>query len=143
VEPTQLLASWKLAKTALRAAEAGALPRDGLVTAEDHLAELLLFEGGALAGRIATRRLGAFAPLTAKSRERMEETALAYVGHRGNAVAMAAAMHLHPQTVRYRVGRLRELLGDQLDDPDARFELEIALRSTSSPRTASNSHPPG
>lgn len=24
--------------------------------------------------------------------------------------------------------RLRELLGDQLDDPDARFELEIALR---------------
>jgi hypothetical protein len=24
--------------------------------------------------------------------------------------------------------RLRELLGEQLDDPDARFELEAALR---------------
>jgi DNA-binding PucR family transcriptional regulator len=59
----------------------------------------------------------------------MRETALAYVGHGGNAVAMAAAMHLHPQTVRYRVARLRELLGDQLDDPDSRFELAIALRS--------------
>ena len=42
---------------------------------------------------------------------------------------MAAALHVHPQTVRYRVARLRELLGDQLDDPDARFELEIALRT--------------
>ena len=35
-----------------------------------------------------------------------------------------------PQTARYRVARLRELLGDQLDDPDARFELEIALRAS-------------
>ena len=58
----------------------------------------------------------------------MRETALAYVRHGGNAVEMAAALHLHPQTVRYRVARLRELLGDQLDDPDARFELQIALR---------------
>lgn len=130
VELAQLPASWKLAKTALRAAEARALPAEGLVRAEDHLAELLLFEGSALATRIAARRLGAFDPLTEKARERMRETALAYVGHRGNAVAMAAAMHLHPQTVRYRVARLRELLGDQLDDPDSRFELEIALRAS-------------
>jgi DNA-binding PucR family transcriptional regulator len=58
----------------------------------------------------------------------MRETALAYVRHGGNSVAMAAALHVHPQTARYRVARLRELLGEQLDDPDARFELEIALR---------------
>jgi DNA-binding PucR family transcriptional regulator len=50
------------------------------------------------------------------------------VRHRGNSVEMAAALHVHPQTVRYRVARLRELLGRELDDPDARFELEIALR---------------
>jgi hypothetical protein len=129
VEPAQLPASWKLAKAALRAAEAGATPAAGLVRAEEHLVELLLFEGSALATRIAARRLAAFDSLTEKARERMRETALAYVGHGGNAVAMAAAMHLHPQTVRYRVARLRELLGDQLDDPDSRFELEIALRS--------------
>ena len=58
----------------------------------------------------------------------MRETALAYIRHRGNAVAMAAALHVHPQTARYRIARLRELLGEQLDDPDARFELEAALR---------------
>ena len=42
---------------------------------------------------------------------------------------MARALHVHPQTARYRLARLRELLGDPLDDPDARFELELALRA--------------
>jgi DNA-binding PucR family transcriptional regulator len=59
----------------------------------------------------------------------MRETALAHLRHDGNAVAMATAMHVHPQTARYRIARLRELLGDQLDDPDARFELQLALRA--------------
>ena len=59
----------------------------------------------------------------------MEATALAYVQHGGNAAAIGRALHLHPQTVRHRIRRLRELLGDQLDDPDARFELEAALRA--------------
>jgi DNA-binding PucR family transcriptional regulator len=58
------------------------------------------------------------------------ETALAFVRRRGNSVEMATELHVHPQTARYRVARLRELLGEQLDDPDARFELEIALRAT-------------
>jgi DNA-binding PucR family transcriptional regulator len=58
----------------------------------------------------------------------MTETALAYVQHLGNAAAMARDLHLHPQTARYRTARLRELLGEQLDNPDSRFELEAALR---------------
>jgi DNA-binding PucR family transcriptional regulator len=60
----------------------------------------------------------------------MEETALAFVQHGGNAAAMARALHLHPQTIRYRLTRLRELFGDELADPNARFELELALRSS-------------
>ena len=42
---------------------------------------------------------------------------------------MSRALGLHAQTARYRLSRLRELLGDTLDDPDARFELELALRA--------------
>jgi hypothetical protein len=128
--PSRLRESWTMARTALRAAEADAVPGGDMVRAEEHLTELLLFDGGAIVGRIASRRLTSFDSLTPRARERMRETALAYVRHRGNSVAMAAALHLHPQTIRYRVARLRELLGDQLDDPDARFELEVALRST-------------
>jgi DNA-binding PucR family transcriptional regulator len=95
---------------------------------DDRLADLILFEEGALAERIAARRLAPFEALTPKARQRMHETALAYVRQGGNSVAMARELHVHPQTARYRSARLRELLGGQLDDPDARFELEIALR---------------
>jgi hypothetical protein len=129
VAPSGVAESWALAGALLRARGAGALPSAGLLLAEDHLAELLLLENAPLTARIAARRLEPFQGLTAKAGERMRQTALAHVRHNGNAVAMAAELHIHPQTARYRIGRLRELLGDQLDDPDARFELEIALRA--------------
>ena len=45
--------------------------------------------------------------------------------------ALAAQLGMHVQSVRYRLGRLRELFGDDLDDPAARFELQIALRASS------------
>lgn len=121
--------SWSLARRLLDAVSAERIAARGLVRADDHLAELLLLAGGPLTARIAERRLRAFDRLTEKSRERMRETALAYVRHGGNAVAMAAELHVHAQTARYRIARLRELLGEQLDDPDARFELELALRA--------------
>jgi hypothetical protein len=126
--PAAFPESWALARLLLRATEAGRLPAGGLRRADRHLGEMLLFEGGALAARIASQRLAPLEPLTPKARARMHETALAHVRHGGNAIAMAAELHVHPQTARYRIARLRELLGEQLDDPDARFELEVALR---------------
>jgi hypothetical protein len=138
VTPTAAAESWRLALALSRAAASGAIsiPAGGKggrpeapLRVDDNLAALLLFESRDLAGRIAARRLAAFAELTPRARERMRETALAHLRHDGNAVTMAAAMHVHPQTARYRIARLRELLGDQLDDPDARFELQLALRA--------------
>jgi hypothetical protein len=127
-EPPELPVSWSLARAALSAAEAEALPSAGLVAVEDHLADLLVLRSGGLGARIAARRLQPLESLTEKAGARMRETALAYVRQGGNSVAMARELHVHPQTARYRIARLRELLGEQLDDPDARFELEVALR---------------
>jgi PucR C-terminal helix-turn-helix domain len=125
----ELSASWSLARATLRAVEAGAIgPQARAVRADEVLGELLLFENRALVQRIAARRLAPLCDLTPKARVRMEQTALAYLQERGNAAAMARALGVHPQTARYRLARLRELLGPELDDPDARFELEIALR---------------
>jgi hypothetical protein len=142
--PADLGGSWSLAQATLRAAEAGALAgasaakdtaeqadASGLLRVDDLLPDLLLFEGRALVDRMAARRLEPLDALTPKARARMQQTALAYVRERGNAAAMARELDLHPQTVRYRLAKLRELLGDQLDDPDARFELELALRAQS------------
>src|SRR4051794_28830328 len=128
VEPARLAESWALARAVLDASDAGALGRAGLLRDEDHLADLLLAGSQDLIGRIAARRLAPLEGLTAKARERMRQTARAHVRHGGNAVAMAAELQIHPQTARYRTARLRELLGDQLDDPDARFELGLVLR---------------
>ena len=121
--------SWTLARATLWAVEAGAIESPGLVRADDVLTKLLLFENAGLAERIATRRLAPLGALTPKARRRMEETALAYVQQQGNAAAMARALDVHPQTARYRLRGLRELLGDAMDDPEARFEIELALRA--------------
>ena len=50
---------------------------------------------------------------------------------------VARALHVHPQTVRYRLTQLREAFGPALDDPDGRFELALAVRAPA-PRS-----PPG
>ena len=121
--------SWSLARATLRAVDAGAVETPGLARVDDELTRLLLFENGGLVERIAARRLAALDDLTPKARRRMEETALAYVQQQGNAAAMARTLGVHAQTARYRLNRLRELLGDTLDDADARFELELALRA--------------
>jgi PucR C-terminal helix-turn-helix domain len=128
----ELAGSWSLARAAWRAREAGALAAGtGLVHADDHLVEVLLHGNGALVEQMARRRLAPLEALTPKARARMRETALAYVEQHGNAAAMARALDVHPQTARYRLARLRELLGDDLDDPAARLELELALRAPS------------
>src|SRR5262249_41591609 len=129
VATEELAGSWSIASAALRAAEGGAIDADGLIEADEHLPELLLLESGGLADRLARRRLAPLEALTPPARARMEGTARAFVTHGGNAAGMARALHLHPQTIRYRLGRLRELFGDALTDPDGRFELELALRS--------------
>ncbi len=45
---------------------------------------------------------------------------------------------MHPQTVRYRMGQLRELYGDRLEDPDSVLELTIALGAAQPNRSSSD-----
>ena len=131
-ELPELGRSWALAARLLAAVEAGQIAAgegEGPVRAEDHLMSLALAEGSELLNRIGTVRLAPFEELTTKARLRMRETLLAYLRLQGNVAAMAESLHVHQQTVRYRLAKLRELLGDDLDDPEARFELEAALRA--------------
>jgi hypothetical protein len=137
-EPAQASKSWELARALLLARTTGAVKGDGLLQAEDHLADLLLTSHPHVTSLLAAKCLGPLSDLTPKARERMRETALAHVRHHGNAVAMASELGVHPQTARYRIARLKELFGEELDDPDRRFELELALRATAGTWTASS-----
>lgn len=127
-QPEQVRKSWELAQMLLLTTATGAVRGGGLLRAEDHLAALLMASSPQVTSLLSAQRLAPLADLTPKARVRMRETAMAHVRHHGNAVAMAAELGVHPQTARYRVARLKELFGDALDDPDARFELELALR---------------
>jgi hypothetical protein len=135
VAPQDAARSWERAVSLRRLRIAGRLPRGGLQHADDHLLLLLLAEDPTLVEDLAAVRLAPLGELPPRSRERLEETLLAFLRHRGNGPRVAAELHVHPQTVRYRVGRLRELLGDHLDDPDVRFELEVVLRARRQPIT--------
>lgn len=46
----------------------------------------------------------------------------------GDVTAAAAALHVHPNTLRYRLKRIRELSGIDLDDPDERLLATLLLR---------------
>jgi DNA-binding PucR family transcriptional regulator len=60
--------------------------------------------------------------------DRLAETLLAWLESADNAETAARSLHVHPQTVRYRLRQLTGLFGDRLSDPDARFDLQVALR---------------
>ncbi len=129
VSPNRLAESWHLARSAFEAASAGALPAEGLVRAEDHLVDLALYRSRDLISRLKEQTMAPIGDLTPKAHARMAETALAYVELSGNAAEMARRLNIHPQTARYRIARLRELFGDDLDRPDRRLALEISLRA--------------
>jgi DNA-binding PucR family transcriptional regulator len=105
------------------------VPAGALVVAEEHQLELVLGGDRRLAHDLATRTLAALESETELSRERLGSTLEAWLRHRGRTEQVARALHVHPQTVRYRLARLRELFGERLDAPDGRFELELALRA--------------
>ncbi|WP_041832267.1 CdaR family transcriptional regulator [Actinoplanes sp. N902-109] len=56
------------------------------------------------------------------------ETLAAWLDAFGDAVAAAAALHVHPNTFRYRLRRLAEVGEVDLADPHARFGLMLQLR---------------
>jgi hypothetical protein len=96
----------------------------------DHLAAIALADPDGVLAELRSRRLSPFDQLSARTRERLQQTLLGWLKAQGNRAATARALGVHEQTVRYRINQLRELLGDSLEDPDARFELELALRAS-------------
>jgi hypothetical protein len=130
VEPAQAHRSAGLAQAAWPLHAAGRLDGDApLVRADEHLLPLLLAAAPELAAALAERSLAPLRALPAGAAARAEETLRAWLDAHGDVTATATALHVHPQTVRYRLAALRETFGGALDDPTARLELAVALRT--------------
>jgi PucR C-terminal helix-turn-helix domain len=125
------------ASSSLRwARRALALSRRGIISAgpgvtrcDDHLSTLLLFSDEDLIQGLAGTRLAPLGQLRPAQQDTLAETLLAWLQNAGNARETARHLHVHPQTVRYRLRQLHALFGGMLLEPDLRFELEIALRA--------------
>lgn len=83
------------------------------------------FVEGVLGDLLVDRRVGG----------QLADTLLAHLRSGGSLRATGEALHLHPSSVKYRMGIVRELLGGGLADADRRFEIELALRLHLAART--------
>lgn len=132
VGPTR---AWHQAQVSHQRAErarAAGLAGDPVDT-DAHLVSLVL---AADPDAVADLRRQVLAPLDgmrASTREKLEETLRAWLLHQGRREEVADSLFVHPQTVRYRMGQLREAFGDRLEDPEAVLALVLALGDASPP----------
>lgn len=94
---------------------------------EEHLAELVTTADPAALADLRERALAPLAELRPAVQARLALTLRSWLLHQGRRDAVAAELFVHPQTVRYRMTQVRELYGEQLDDPRRVHELVVAL----------------
>ncbi|MGW0331486.1 PucR family transcriptional regulator [Streptomyces sp. NPDC003011] len=107
----------------------GILPRQGVVHCADHLSTLVLHSDEPLLAQLQARVLAPLDAVSAGQRPRLAETLLAWLLSGSNVPDVAARLHVHPQTVRYRLRQLEKLFGDALHEPDTRLDLVLVLRA--------------
>jgi hypothetical protein len=107
----------------------GDRPGDRVLTVdtEDHLDRLVLTADPDARADLRAQVLAPLRDLRPAAADKLEETLRAWVRHQGRREDMAAELFVHPQTVRYRMGQLRELYDDRLTDPDWVVRLTLAL----------------
>ncbi|HLR85517.1 MAG TPA: helix-turn-helix domain-containing protein [Nocardioidaceae bacterium] len=121
-----LASSVKVAVIAARLRADGVLPGDP-VFVDEFLDTVIVYRDERLIGALRSQLLRPLDGLPEKSRERLVETLTSWLRNMGDRRTIAEELHVHPQTVRYRVGQLRDHFGAQLDDPRARARLFLAL----------------
>jgi hypothetical protein len=121
--------SLRWARQTLGLMHAGIIDDGPVAECADHLVTLRLAADGPLIEQIARRQLAKMGHLTDRQRERLTETLRVWLCTRGTAAQVGDDLGVHPQTVRYRMRQIEQILGDDLADPDARFALEVVLRA--------------
>ena len=111
----------------MRAQQLPRVARRESIDTDEHLVGLLLSGDPELLADLYEQALAPMASVRPTTRPRLEETLRSWLLHHGRRDLMAAHLYVHPQTVRYRMGQLRELFGDRLDDPEEVLRLTIAL----------------
>ncbi|WP_427925059.1 PucR family transcriptional regulator [Streptomyces sp. cg40] len=132
----QIADSLRWAARALSLVRRGVLPAEGVTRCADHLSTLMLYADEPLVRALSHRALAPLEGIPAPQRDRLAETLLAWLQSESSVNSTALRLHIHPQTVRYRMRQLEKLFGESLQDSQTRFELEAALRANAVPGPA-------
>ncbi|NRQ38284.1 helix-turn-helix domain-containing protein [Nonomuraea sp. NN258] len=130
--PAELRKSRADADRALRVLHSGRVTRPAARLSDVWVAALLVD----VADRVAAEDDPPAGPVTrlraydAEHGTALTQTLAAWLDTFGDVIAAAAAVHVHPNTFRYRLRRLAEVGGIDLTDPEARFEAMLHLRLT-------------
>ncbi|MBF6205554.1 helix-turn-helix domain-containing protein [Streptomyces gardneri] len=84
-------------------------------------------------------RLRALFDYDRKHSANLRDSVETYLREHGDVRNAAAALRVHPNTLRYRLRRVEDILGMDLDDPADRLLLEIQLALHRRPRTRAQS----
>jgi hypothetical protein len=118
-----------LADETLRLLRAGLV--DGPVTSHEQAWRVIVLHRAAVASAGAgVTELGPLPRLRAHDEEsgtRYVDTLYEWLRHAGDPRAASRALRIHPNTLRYRMAKLVELAGVDLDDPDVRLALVMQL----------------
>lgn len=93
---------------------------------DEVIPQLVLAQNPRLAERFVQHSLGRLLDAKTRNREQLLETLQAYLAC-GTVKDAATALNLHRHTVLYRLDKLRELLGGDLDTPSRMLRLQLAL----------------
>jgi PucR C-terminal helix-turn-helix domain len=121
-----LPASAQIAELATRLQQAGVLAEDP-VFVDEHIDAIIVHRDQRLLDALCRQVLQPLEGASPAFREPLRQTLRSWLRTMGDRRAIAEELHVHPQTVRYRMGRLRSLFGAALDDPAVRLQLTLAL----------------
>ncbi len=88
-----------------------------------------VFLGSLSAGELAEQVLQPLMDEPEGRRQMLLETLEAYLDNGASVTATARTLNLHAQSLRYRLKVLRDVLEDELDDPEIRLQLHMAVKS--------------
>lgn len=129
VPPAEAPDSLRWARRAFALVDEGVIDGGPVTLCEDHLLTLWLMADPGLVEELTRQRLAWLSEMSESKRAALAETLRVWLESWSTAAEVGGRLHVHPQTVRYRLNQLKESLGERLTDPEARFGLELALRA--------------
>jgi DNA-binding PucR family transcriptional regulator len=106
----------------------------GTVELDDFLPEMLLARSPRVGRRLSRRVMGPLEEYAEKRSTDLIETVEAFVKSGQDRRATAKLLHVHPNTLDYRLRRIGELTGLDTSKPDDLMLLALALKQRRLPR---------